>query len=274
MHIDIKRIVNKSYHSFFLIAGPCVVEDYDTCAITVEEIKRIIDPLKIPYIFKASFKKANRTSIDSFSTIGEEKAIDILKSIKATFKLAITTDIHEVKDIALVSEIVDLIQIPAFLCRQTDLIVAAGASGLPVNIKKGQFMNALSMKYAADKVRSAGNPYVMITERGNTFGYDDLVVDFRNIPLLSALSSSVIMDCTHSTQRPNQQNGITGGNPEDIATLLKAAIVSGVDGLFIETHPNPSQALSDGANMLALNLFEDLIIKAHRLSLSTKEIYA
>ncbi len=258
---------NQSYNekNFFLIAGPCVVESEDLVMEVAEKVLGICKKLGIPYIFKASYRKANRTTADSFTGLGDKAALQILKKTGERFSLPTTSDIHAHEEAALAAGYVDVLQIPAFLCRQTDLLVAAAATGKIVNVKKGQFVNGESMKFAVEKIRKAGNEKIMLTERGNTFGYKDLVVDYRNIPIMRNIGVPVIMDCTHSLQQPNQSSGVTGGNPQMIGTIAKAAIVIGADGLFIETHPNPSVAKSDGANMLRLDLLEELLIKLIRI---------
>lgn len=252
-------------HQFTLIAGPCVVEN-DTMVLEIaEKVAAICKRLQIPYIFKASYRKANRTSASSFTGIGDEKALSLIADVKKRLGLPVTTDIHAAPEAALAAQYVDILQIPAFLCRQTDLLNAAAATGKIVNVKKGQFLSGPSMKFAVDKIRAAGNQKVWLTERGNTFGYTDLVVDYRNIPWMKEHQVPVIMDCTHSLQQPNQTSGVTGGNPQLIETIAKAAIASGADGLFIETHPNPSVAKSDGANMLPLDKLEQLLEKLVRV---------
>ncbi|MCX8480873.1 MAG: 3-deoxy-8-phosphooctulonate synthase, partial [Sediminibacterium sp.] len=254
--------INKSiYTPFFLIAGPCVVESATICTEIADTIYPICAALEIPYIFKASYKKANRTNVHSFTGIGDNTALNIIKNIGDRLNILTTTDIHTNEEAALAAQYVDILQIPAFLCRQTDLLLAAAKTNKIVNIKKGQFLNAESMHFAIQKIQQANNPNVMVTERGNSFGYQDLVVDFRNIKKLSQMNVPVIMDCTHSLQQPNQPAGVTRGTPEFIETIAKAAIATGVDGIFIETHPNPAQAKSDGANMLPLKNLPDLLIK-------------
>ncbi len=250
-----------SKNNFFLIAGPCITEGEEIMMEIGEKVAAICKRLEIPYIFKASYRKANRTSANSFTGIGDEAALKLIKKVGKTFGVPITTDIHAHEEAAIAAAYVDVLQIPAFLCRQTDLLVAAAKTGKIVNVKKGQFLSGPSMKFAADKIKQAGNDKVWLTDRGNTFGYQDLVVDYRNITWMKEIGVPVIMDCTHSLQQPNQTSGITGGNPALIETIAKAAIATGADGLFIETHPNPSLAKSDGANMLDLNLLEPLLEK-------------
>lgn len=257
----IPHIKNTEHNNFFLLAGPCVVESEEMTMGIAKSIKEITDRLKIPYIFKASYRKANRTRSDSFTGIGDEKALLILKKVRDELSLPIVTDIHESYEAEIAAKYVDVLQIPAFLCRQTELLLAAAATGKTVNVKKGQFLNAESMKFAADKIKNAGNPHVMLTERGTMLGYQDLVVDFRGIPVMKSFNVPVILDITHSLQQPNQSSGVTGGRPELIELIAKAGIVSGVDGIFIETHPDPKNALSDGANMLQLDKLEALLVK-------------
>ena len=252
-------------NNFFLIAGPCVVEGEDLVMEVAEKVSKICANLGIPYIFKASYRKANRTSGNSFTGIGDLEALSLLKKVGDKYGLPTTSDIHAHEEAALAAEYVDILQIPAFLCRQTDLLLAAAATGKIVNVKKGQFVSGPSMKFAVEKIRNAGNEKVILTERGNTFGYQDMVVDYRNIPLMKEHGVPVVMDCTHSLQQPNQISGVTGGNPKLIETIAKAAIATGSNGLFIETHPNPSVAKSDGANMLRLDLLEPLLQKLVRL---------
>ena len=254
--------LNKS-ENFFLMAGPCVIEGEDMALRIAEKIVGITERLHIPYVFKGSYRKANRSRLDSFTGIGDEKALKILRKVGETFNIPTVTDIHETTEAAMAAEYVDVLQIPAFLCRQTDLLVAAAETGKIVNIKKGQFLSPGAMQFAVQKVVDAGNDNVMITERGTTFGYTDLVVDFRGIPQMQTFGFPVIMDVTHSLQQPNQTSGVTGGLPALIETIAKAAIAIGTDGLFIETQP--SQAKSDGANMLRLDLLEDLLTRLVRL---------
>ncbi|PHX74001.1 MAG: 3-deoxy-8-phosphooctulonate synthase [Chitinophagaceae bacterium] len=251
--------------NFFLIAGPCVIEDQEMMNAIAERVSGICKNLGIPYIFKASYRKANRTSASSFTGIGDELGLSLLQQVGKSYALPTTTDIHAHEEASLAAAYVDILQIPAFLCRQTDLLTAAGETGKIVNIKKGQFISGEAMKFAVDKIRKTGNDKIILTERGTTFGYQDLVVDYRNIPLMQAHGVPVVMDCTHSLQQPNQSSGITGGNPKLISTIAKAAIAAGVEGLFIETHPDPSKALSDGANMLQLDLLEDLLKQLIRI---------
>ena len=250
---------------FFLMAGPCVVEDADMLKTVAETACRITERLRIPYIFKASYRKANRSRLDSFSGIGDEKALKLLADIRRGFGVPVVTDIHNPEEAAIAAEYVDVLQIPAFLCRQTDLLVAAAKTGKVVNIKKGQFLAPEAMSFAAGRGRDAGNPNVMLTDRGTTFGYYDLIVDMRGIPAMQNLGYPVVMDITHSLQQPNQTSGVTGGQPEMIETIARASVAAGVDGLFIETHPNPAIAKSDGANMLALDRLESLLERLARI---------
>lgn len=254
---------NQQYDSenFFLIAGPCVVESESLVEEVAGKVQDICKRLGIPFVLKASYRKANRTSGSSFTGIGDEAALAILKKVGGQLSLPTTSDIHSEKEAAMAADYIDILQIPAFLCRQTDLLVAAAETGKFVNVKKGQFVSGDAMKFAVEKIKKAGNQRVILTERGTTFGYQDLVVDYRNIPIMKNHGVPVVMDCTHSLQQPNQISGVTGGNPKMIETIAKAAIATGADGLFIETHPDPSVALSDGANMLRLNLLEKLLEK-------------
>ena len=251
--------------NFFLMAGPCVIEGEDMALRIAERVVTITNKLGIPYIFKGSYRKANRSRIDSFTGIGDEKALKILQKIGTTFGIPTVTDIHESAEAAMAANYVDVLQIPAFLCRQTDLLISAAQTGKIVNIKKGQFLSPGAMSFAVQKVVDAGNPQIMITERGTTFGYTDLVVDYRGIPQMQEFGFPVIMDVTHSLQQPNQTSGVTGGLPQLIETIAKAAIAVGTDGLFIETHPEPSVAKSDGANMLQLDLLEGLLTRLVRI---------
>ena len=259
------ELKNNPAGNFFLLAGPCVIEGEDMAMRIAERVAAITEKLQIPYAFKGSYRKANRSRLDSFMGIGDEKALKVLKKVHDTFGVPTVTDIHAAEEAAMAAEYVDILQIPAFLCRQTDLLVAAAKTGKVINIKKGQFLSPGAMQFAVQKVVDAGNDNVMITERGTTFGYTDLVVDFRGIPQMQTFGFPVIMDVTHSLQQPNQTSGVTGGLPALIETIAKAAIAVGTDGLFIETHPEPSQAKSDGANMLRLDLLEDLLTRLVRL---------
>jgi len=247
--------------NFLLIAGPCVVEGEEIVNQIAEHLTRLSDKYRIPYVFKASYRKANRSKIDSFSGIGDEKALMILAGVRERFSVPVITDIHNPDEADLAAKYVDILQIPAFLCRQTDLLVAAAKTGKWINIKKGQFLSGASMRFAVDKVRESGNDKIMVTDRGNMFGYQDIVVDFRNIPVMQKSRVPVIMDITHSLQQPNQDAGVSGGNPEMIETIGRAAISVGADGIFIETHPDPANAKSDGANMLILAGMDDLLHK-------------
>lgn len=251
---------------FFLLAGPCVIEGEEMAMKIAEQVKEVTQRLKIPYVFKGSFKKANRSRLDSFTGIGDEKALRILEKVRSVFGVPVVTDIHSPEDAELAAPYVDVLQIPAFLCRQTDLLIAAARTGKIVNIKKGQFLSPESMRFAVDKVRNSGNKQVMVTERGTTFGYQDLIVDYRGIRIMQdSCRCPVIVDITHSLQQPNQSSGVTGGQPALIETIAKAGIAVGADGLFIETHPDPALAKSDGANMLRLELLEGLLEKLVRI---------
>ena len=260
MIVNIPKIKHIDSDNFFLIAGPCAIEGEEMAFKIAENIFDITNKLKIPFIFKGSFKKANRSRIDSFTGIGDKKALEILKKVGEKFKIPTITDIHEVKDAEIASKYVDILQIPAFLVRQTDLLVAAAKTGKHVSLKKGQFMSPESMSHAVKKIKDSGNENALITERGNMFGYQDLIVDFRGIPTMKQYAP-VILDVTHSLQQPNQSTGVTGGRPEMIETLAKAGIASGVDGIFLETHFDPKNAKSDGANMLDLKNLEDILTK-------------
>jgi 2-dehydro-3-deoxyphosphooctonate aldolase (KDO 8-P synthase) len=262
-----KLFSHQSYDkkNFFLIAGPCVVESEELVMEVADKVSGICRNLGIPYVFKASYRKANRTSANSFTGIGDDNGLELIKKVGDTYRLPTTSDIHAHDEAAPAARYVDILQIPAFLCRQTDLLVAAAETGKVVNVKKGQFLSGPSMKFAVDKIKKAGNDNILLTERGTTFGYQDLVVDYRNIPWMKEQGTPVVMDCTHSLQQPNQTSGITGGNPQLIGTIAKAAIATGADGLFIETHPNPAIAKSDGANMLRLDLLQGLLEQLVRI---------
>ena len=255
---DIPKLKHTTSDNFFLLAGPCAIEGETMALEIAEKVCKITENLKIPYIFKGSFKKANRSRIDSFTGIGDEKALKILRKVSETFDIPTVTDIHEVSDAAMAAQYVDVLQIPAFLVRQTDLVVAAAQTGKVVNLKKGQFMSPEAMKHAVQKVKDAGNEKAWITDRGTMFGYQDMIVDFRGIPTMRAFAPTVL-DVTHSLQQPNQTSGVTGGRPEMIETIARAGIVNNVDGLFIETHFDPSNAKSDGANMLHIDHLEKLL---------------
>jgi len=257
----LSNIKHKDSKNFYLLAGPCAIEGEEMAFEIAEKIKAVTDKLEIPFIFKGSYRKANRSRLDSFTGIGDEIALRILKKVGAHFNIPTVTDIHTAEEAAKAAEYVDVLQIPAFLCRQTDLLVAAAKTGKAINIKKGQFLSAESMQFAAQKVMDSGNPNIAITDRGTMFGYQDLIVDMRSIPTIQSLNLPVILDITHSLQQPNQSSGVTGGKPQLIETIAKAGIAAGADGIFLETHPNPSMAQSDGANMLPLNQLEDLLTK-------------
>ncbi|HEY4650245.1 MAG TPA: 3-deoxy-8-phosphooctulonate synthase [Pontibacter sp.] len=262
---EIPKLHHTQSGNFFLMAGPCAIEGEEMAMQIAERLKTITDKLQIPLIFKGSYRKANRSRLDSFTGIGDEKALRILQKVSQAFDVPTVTDIHESAEAAMAAEYVDVLQIPAFLCRQTDLLVAAANTGKVVNIKKGQFLSGDAMRFAVDKVRESGNEKVILTDRGNSFGYSDLVVDFRNLPEMQATGAPVVMDVTHSLQQPNQSSGVTGGKPALIETIAKAAIAVGADGLFIETHPQPTTAKSDGANMLPLDQLEGLLQKLIRI---------
>lgn len=254
----IPQIKHTDSNNFFLLAGPCAIEGEEMAMRIAEKVVAVTDKLKIPYVFKGSFKKANRSRIDSFTGIGDEKALKILKKVSDTFGVPTVTDIHEISDATMAAEYVDVLQIPAFLVRQTDLVVAAAETGKVVNLKKGQFMSPESMKHAVTKVTETGNEQAIITDRGTMFGYHDMIVDFRGIPTMKQYAP-VVLDVTHSLQQPNQSSGVTGGRPALIGTMARAGIAAGVDGLFMETHFDPANAKSDGANMLDLSLLEKLL---------------
>lgn len=259
--IEIPKLKHKDSGNFFLIAGPCAIENREIAFQVADEISMLSDKYKIPFIFKGSYRKANRTKLDSFTGIGDLAALEILKEVGQKYQVPTITDIHESDEAAEAARYVDILQIPAFLCRQTDLLIAAANTGKIVNVKKGQFLSGAAMKFAVDKIKAAGNQNIILTERGNFYGYSDLVVDYRNIIDMKSLNVPVVMDCTHSLQQPNQSSGVTGGKPELIETIAKAAIAVGADGIFIETHPEPAIAKSDGANMLRLELLEKLLLK-------------
>ena len=260
----LSNISHKDSKNFFLIAGPCAIESEDMAIRIAETVIKITDKYKIPYIFKGSFKKANRSRVDSFTGIGDEKALQILKKVGETFNIPTTTDIHENAHAELAAQFVDVLQIPAFLVRQTDLLVAAAKTNKVVTLKKGQFLSPEAMKFAVQKIKDSGNEKTAIIERGNSFGYTDLIVDYRGIPIMKQYAP-VILDITHSLQQPNQESGVTGGRPELIETIAKAGIAVGADGIFIETHPNPSEAKSDGANMLQLDKLDNLLAKLTKI---------
>ena len=260
----LSNISHKDSKNFFLIAGPCAIENEDMAMRIAETVIKITDKYNIPYIFKGSFKKANRSRVDSFTGIGDEKALQILKKVGETFNIPTTTDIHENAHAELAAQFVDVLQIPAFLVRQTDLLVAAAKTNKVVTLKKGQFLSPEAMKFAVQKVKDSGNEKTAIIERGNSFGYTDLIVDYRGIPIMKQYSP-VILDITHSLQQPNQESGVTGGRPELIETIAKAGIAVGADGIFLETHPNPSEPKSDGANMLQLDKLDNLLAKLTKI---------
>ncbi len=262
---NIPKLKHTDSNYFFLMAGPCVIEGEEIALKIAEKIVAVTNNLQIPLIFKGSYRKANRSRVDSFTGIGDEKALKILAKVGREFDIPVVTDIHESVEAAMAAEYVDVLQIPAFLCRQTDLLVAAAKTGKTVNVKKGQFLSAGSMKFAVDKLIDSGNPNVILTDRGNTFGYQDIVVDYRGIPEMRQFNVPVVMDCTHSLQQPNQISGVTGGKPALIETIAKAAIAVGADGLFMETHPDLANAKSDGANMLPIEKLEELLKKLIRI---------
>lgn len=245
--------------NFFLMAGPCVIEGEEMALEIADKITSITRRLEIPYIFKGSYRKANRSRLDSFTGIGDLEALTVLRKVRDTFGVPVVTDIHAANEAAMAAEFVDVLQIPAFLCRQTDLLVAAARTGKAVNVKKGQFLSPGSMRHAIEKIRESGNDNIAVTDRGTSFGYTDLIVDYRGIPEMQEFGCPVVLDCTHSLQQPNQSIGVTGGRPDMIETIARAGVAVGVDGLFIETHPTPSTAKSDGANMLPLNKLEGLL---------------
>ena len=257
--------------NFFLMAGPCVVEDETTPLRIAEKIAAITEKLQIPFVFKASYRKANRSRIDSFTGIGDDRALKVLQKVREQFDVPIITDIHTPQEAAKVAEYADILQIPAFLCRQTELLVAAAETGRTINIKKGQFLSPHAMKFAAQKVIDSGNSRVVLTERGTSFGYQDLLVDMRSIPIMKRTNLPVVLDITHSLQQPNQASGVTGGHPELIETIAKSGIAAGADGIFVETHTNPEEALSDGANMLHIDYLEGLLKKLQAVHRAIKD---
>lgn len=265
INFELEKLKHTAGDNFFLMAGPCAIESEEMALRIAERIVNITDKLEIPFIFKGSYRKANRSKGSSFTGIGDEKALKILEKVGKTFDVPTVTDIHESAEAAMAAAYVDVLQIPAFLCRQTDLLIAAAKTNKVVNVKKGQFLSAGSMKFAVEKILESGNDRVILTDRGNTFGYQDLIVDYRGLPEMQTFGVPVVMDCTHSLQQPNQSSGVTGGKPELIATIAKAAIAVGADGLFIETHPDPACAKSDGANMLHLDRLEELLTQLVRL---------
>ena len=258
---NIPGLEYKESGNFLLIAGPCVVENEEVVFETAEAIKNLSDKYKIPFVFKSSYRKANRSKGSSFTGIGDIKALRILADVRKRFSVPVITDIHNPEEAAMAAEFVDIIQIPAFLCRQSDLLTAAAKTGKWINIKKGQFLSGSSMRFAVDKVKESGNSNIILTDRGNMFGYQDIVVDFRNIPVMQKIGFPVVMDITHSLQQPNQEEGVSGGRPDMIETIGKAAISVGADGIFIETHPDPAVAKSDGANMLRLSGMDILLYR-------------
>lgn len=263
--MNIEYLKSSKANNFFLLAGPCVIEGEEMSLDIAEKMVKITSRLDIPYVFKGSYRKANRSRIDSFTGIGDEKALKVLKKVRDTFGIPVVTDIHAAEEAAMAAEYVDILQIPAFLCRQSDLLIAAAKTGKVVNIKKGQFLAPDAMKFAAQKVIESGNDQVMLTDRGTTFGYQDLIIDYRGIPKMQETGCPVILDITHSLQQPNTTSGVTGGLPHLIETVAKAGIAVGVDGIFMETHQNPSVAKSDGANMLPLAQVESLLEKLVRI---------
>jgi 2-dehydro-3-deoxyphosphooctonate aldolase (KDO 8-P synthase) len=270
--LSIPQIRHANSGNFFLIAGSCVIESRDMCFEIAQKIIDITDKLKIPYIYKSSYRKANRSKFESFTGIGEKAGLEVLRDVRKELKIPVLTDIHSEEEAYFASQYVDILQIPAFLCRQTDLLVAAAKTGKVVNIKKGQFLAPESMKFAADKVVQSGNNHIILTDRGVMFGYHDLVVDFRGISEMKKFGFPVVLDITHALQQPNQNSGVTGGRPDMIETLARAAVAVGVDGLFIETHPEPMLAKSDGANMLRLDLLENMLEKLIKIRKTITEI--
>lgn len=272
LYFMIPKIKHLDSGNFFLLAGPCVIEGEEMALNIAERLVDVCDRLKIPFVFKGSYRKANRSRMDSFSGIGDEKALQILKKVSERFDVPVVTDIHSAAEAEMAAEYVDVLQIPAFLCRQTDILVAAAETGKVVNIKKGQFLSPESMQFAAKKVVDCGNKNVMLTDRGTSFGYQDLIVDYRGLTEMQKFGFPVVLDITHSLQQPNQTSGVTGGNPHLIETIARAGVAVGVDGLFMETHPDPSVAKSDGANMLRLDLAEALLSKLVRLRQAVNDI--
>ncbi len=273
MIINIDKLKHAVSGNFFLMAGPCAIEGEQMAMDIAERIADITNRLQVPFIFKGSYRKANRSRLDSFAGIGDEKALKILRKAGETFDLPIVTDIHSAEEADMAAQYVDVLQIPAFLCRQTDILVAAAKTGRVVNIKKGQFLSAGAMKFAVDKVRESGNDRIILTERGVSFGYQDLLVDYRGIPEMQANNCPVVLDITHSLQQPNQSTGVTGGKPQLIETIARAGIAVGVDGLFVETHPEPGKAKSDGANMLPLDLLEGLLQRLVQIRQTIIKLY-
>ena len=261
MLAKIDKIQHQRSGNFFLIAGPCVIEEEIMAMEIAEKILSVTNKLEIPFIFKGSYRKANRSRLDSFTGIGDMEALEILKKVGERYNIPTVTDFHTAEEAAIAAQYVDVLQIPAFLCRQTDLLVAAAKTRKVINIKKGQFLSPEGMKHAVTKVKESGNNTIMLTDRGTMFGYQDIVVDYRGIPTMQSFSVPVVLDITHSLQQPNQSSGVTGGNPDMIGPIAKAGIAAGADGIFLETHPNPTEAKSDGANMLTLDKLEDLLTK-------------
>ena len=262
---NIPQLKYKNSKSFFLLAGPCVVESRDITMLIAEKIMAITDKYQIPFVFKASYRKANRSRIDSFAGIGDEKALKILAEVRQTFQIPVITDIHSAEEASFASEYTDILQIPAFLCRQTDILVAAAKTGKWVNVKKGQFVSPASMIFAINKIIDSGNENVMLTDRGTMFGYQDIVVDYRGIVEMKTFGKPVVLDITHSLQQPNSSSGVTGGRPDMIETIAKAGVINGIDGIFLETHPDPKNAKSDGANMLQLDKLDNLLFKLKKV---------
>ena len=261
MLAKINKIQHQRSGNFFLIAGPCVIEEEKMVMEIAKKIVSITNKLEIPFIFKGSYRKANRSRLDSFTGIGDMEALKILKKVGKSYNIPTITDIHTAKEAGIAAQYVDVLQIPAFLCRQTDLLVAAAKTRKVINIKKGQFLSPKSMKHVINKVKESGNNTIMLTDRGTMFGYQDMVIDYRGIPTMQSFGVPVVLDITHSLQKPNQNSGVTGGNPDMIETIAKAGVAVGTDGIFLETHPSPTEARSDGANMLILDKLEDLLTK-------------